>query len=56
MQWITAKETPIRQWLTLHKDFEWLSKEEITEIMAAFGGTNNCFMQAQNANQVTNKF
>lgn len=44
MQWITAKETPIRQWLTLHKDFEWLSKEEITEIMAAFGGTNNCFM------------
>lgn len=32
-------ETPIRQQLRLHKDFEWLSKEEITEIMVAFDGT-----------------
>lgn len=36
MEWITAYETPIRQWLTLHKDFERLSKEEITEITVAF--------------------
>lgn len=35
----TMDETPIRQQLTLHKDFEWLSKQEITEMTAAFDGT-----------------
>lgn len=39
MEWVTADETPIRQWLTLHKGFEWLSKDEITENTVAFDRT-----------------